>query len=179
MSQDDNTIVIASAARTPVGSFNGALSTLPAHELGAIAMAVIGGVGHVWGALVGAGCGGGHHRSRLPARHRSRPVGGSRWTSDMAISYFKTVLNIGVQLMVMILLVGIGSTFINNYYGNMTQGTGMGVKEALFMLVCMPAESEDAQAQLDRIEAEGIEVVEPQDIRTFLKSKLAPEAGAG
>ena len=29
-------IVIASAARTPVGSFNGALATLPAHELGRI-----------------------------------------------------------------------------------------------------------------------------------------------
>jgi acetyl-CoA C-acetyltransferase len=29
-------IVIASAARTPVGSFNGAYATLPAHELGAI-----------------------------------------------------------------------------------------------------------------------------------------------
>lgn len=57
--------------------------------------------------------------------------------------------------------------------------SGLGVKEALFMLVCMPAESEEAQAQLDRVEAEGIEVVEPQDIRTFLRSKLAPEAGAG
>jgi acetyl-CoA C-acetyltransferase len=31
-------IVIASAARTPVGSFSGALATLPAHELGAIAI---------------------------------------------------------------------------------------------------------------------------------------------
>ncbi len=31
-------IVIASAARTPVGSFNGAFATLPAHELGAIAI---------------------------------------------------------------------------------------------------------------------------------------------
>jgi acetyl-CoA C-acetyltransferase len=31
-------IVIASAARTPVGSFNGALSSVPAHELGAIAI---------------------------------------------------------------------------------------------------------------------------------------------
>ena len=29
-------IVIVSAARTPVGSFNGALSSIPAHELGAI-----------------------------------------------------------------------------------------------------------------------------------------------
>ena len=34
----DKTIVIASAARTPVGSFNGALSSLPAHELGKVAI---------------------------------------------------------------------------------------------------------------------------------------------
>ena len=32
------TIVIASAARTPVGSFNGALASVPAHELGRIAI---------------------------------------------------------------------------------------------------------------------------------------------
>ena len=31
-------IAIVSAARTPVGSFNGALSSLPAHELGRIAI---------------------------------------------------------------------------------------------------------------------------------------------
>ena len=31
-------VVIASAARTPVGSFNGTLSTLPAHELGKVAI---------------------------------------------------------------------------------------------------------------------------------------------
>jgi acetyl-CoA C-acetyltransferase len=31
-------IVIASAARTPVGSFNGAFATLPAHQLGAVAI---------------------------------------------------------------------------------------------------------------------------------------------
>ena len=31
-------IVVASAARTPVGSFNGAFATLPAHELGAVAI---------------------------------------------------------------------------------------------------------------------------------------------
>ena len=45
--------------------------------------------------------------------------GGSRWTSDIAIAYFKTVLNIGVQLMTMILLVGIGQQFINAYYSQM------------------------------------------------------------
>ena len=50
-----------------------------------------------------------------------------------------------------------------------------GVKETLFMLVSVPAETDEAQAALDRIEAEGIEVVEPQDIRTFLSSRLAAE----
>lgn len=33
-----SSIVIASAARTPVGSFNGALSSVPAHDLGAVAI---------------------------------------------------------------------------------------------------------------------------------------------
>ncbi len=35
---DDTTIVIASAARTPVGSFNGSLGGVPAHELGKVAI---------------------------------------------------------------------------------------------------------------------------------------------
>jgi acetyl-CoA C-acetyltransferase len=35
---DATTIVIASAARTPVGSFNGALGSVPAHELGKVAI---------------------------------------------------------------------------------------------------------------------------------------------
>jgi acetyl-CoA C-acetyltransferase len=34
----ETTIVIASAARTPVGSFNGSLSSIPAHELGKVAI---------------------------------------------------------------------------------------------------------------------------------------------
>lgn len=38
MSSPENTVVIASAARTPVGSFNGALAGLPAHELGKVAI---------------------------------------------------------------------------------------------------------------------------------------------
>ncbi|MBS0267861.1 MAG: acetyl-CoA C-acetyltransferase [Proteobacteria bacterium] len=38
MSQDASTIVIASAARTPVGSFNGTLASLPASKLGEIAI---------------------------------------------------------------------------------------------------------------------------------------------
>jgi acetyl-CoA C-acetyltransferase len=38
MNKDQPTIVIASAARTPVGSFNGSLASLPAHELGKVAI---------------------------------------------------------------------------------------------------------------------------------------------
>jgi acetyl-CoA C-acetyltransferase len=38
MSDPMSDVVIVSAARTPVGSFNGALSSLPAHELGKIAI---------------------------------------------------------------------------------------------------------------------------------------------
>ncbi len=38
MSKDQSTIVIASAARTPVGAFNGSLASLPAHELGKVAI---------------------------------------------------------------------------------------------------------------------------------------------
>ncbi len=38
MSAENTSIVIASAARTPVGSFNGSLAGLPAHELGKVAI---------------------------------------------------------------------------------------------------------------------------------------------
>src|SRR5690606_31118889 len=37
-SADSTSIVIAAAARTPVGSFNGSLGSLPAHELGKVAI---------------------------------------------------------------------------------------------------------------------------------------------
>ena len=39
MTKDAATIVIAGAARTPVGAFNGTLASLPAHELGKVAIA--------------------------------------------------------------------------------------------------------------------------------------------
>ncbi|MET0028517.1 MAG: P-type conjugative transfer protein TrbL [Candidatus Thiodiazotropha sp.] len=45
--------------------------------------------------------------------------GGSRWTSEMAINYFKAVLGIAIQIMTMILIIGIGVSLINEYYTNM------------------------------------------------------------
>lgn len=48
--------------------------------------------------------------------------GGSRWTSDMAINYYKTVLSIGIQLFSMIILVGIGQNIILSYSNAMSAG---------------------------------------------------------
>ena len=59
--------------------------------------------------------------------------GGSRWTSDMAINYYKTVLNIGAQLFTMVLLVGIGKSFVDNYYNAME--VNINLKELGVMLI--------------------------------------------
>jgi type IV secretion system protein TrbL len=40
--------------------------------------------------------------------------GGCRWVSDMALAYYRTVLGIGVMLLTMELLVGVGTTFLQN-----------------------------------------------------------------
>jgi hypothetical protein len=50
-----------------------------------------------------------------------------------------------------------------------------GMKETVFVLVTVPPESDESQSALDRVAAEGIEVMEPQDIRTFLSHRLAGE----
>lgn len=59
--------------------------------------------------------------------------GGSRWTSEMAIGYFKTVLGIAAQLFTMVLLVGIGKSFIDQYYTAMS--AGISLKELGVMLI--------------------------------------------
>ena len=59
--------------------------------------------------------------------------GGSRWTSDMAINYYKTVLSVAAQLFVMVLIVGIGKTFLDDYYGRMS--VGISIKEMGVMLI--------------------------------------------
>ena len=59
--------------------------------------------------------------------------GGSRWTSDMAINYYKTVLNIAAQLFTMVLLVGIGKSFVDQYYNAMS--AGISLKELGVMMI--------------------------------------------
>ena len=60
--------------------------------------------------------------------------GGSRWTSDMAISYFKSMLGIGLELMTMTLLVGIATSVIDGFYNQLD---GSSVYELLLVFcVC-------------------------------------------
>lgn len=60
--------------------------------------------------------------------------GGSRWTTDIAINYFKTVLGIALQLFTMVLIVGIGQSFIDQYYQAMGVDA-MQMKSMFVMLV--------------------------------------------
>ncbi|SDA23371.1 type IV secretion system protein VirB6/type IV secretion system protein TrbL [Nitrosospira sp. Nsp18] len=59
--------------------------------------------------------------------------GGSRWTSDIAINYYRTVLGVAVSLLAMVLLVGIGKTFLDDYYASMDAGSNL--RELGVMLV--------------------------------------------
>ncbi len=60
--------------------------------------------------------------------------GGARWTSDIAINYFRTVLSVGIQLLAMTLIVGIGSDFLTSFHGKMNQNL-MNLEELVVMLV--------------------------------------------
>jgi type IV secretion system protein TrbL len=63
--------------------------------------------------------------------------GGSRWTSDMAINYYKTVLGVAVQIMTMVLLAGIGNDMLSTFYARMNQNV-LNFEELGVMLVfCM------------------------------------------
>lgn len=46
--------------------------------------------------------------------------GGARWTSDLAINYYKTVLGIAASLFAMVLIVGVATSIIDQYYRSIT-----------------------------------------------------------
>ncbi|MBP6366465.1 MAG: P-type conjugative transfer protein TrbL [Nitrosomonas sp.] len=60
--------------------------------------------------------------------------GGARWTSDIAINYFKTVLGVGIQLFVMLLIVGIGSDLLSSFYVKMGKNV-LNYEELAVMLI--------------------------------------------
>nr|WP_208800747.1 P-type conjugative transfer protein TrbL [Xanthomonas cucurbitae] len=59
--------------------------------------------------------------------------GGSRWTSDIAINYYKTVLGIAAQILAMVLIVAIGKQFLTHYYSQISGN--MAAQELAVMLV--------------------------------------------
>lgn len=60
--------------------------------------------------------------------------GGARWTSDLAISYYKTVLGVATSLFAMVLIVGVATSIIDQYHRSMA--VDIQVKElAVVMMV--------------------------------------------
>ena len=61
--------------------------------------------------------------------------GGSYWTKDMAINYFKTVLGVGVSLMTMTMLIGIGTDIVNDTVIQMNSSGSQQLTEMAALLV--------------------------------------------
>ena len=62
--------------------------------------------------------------------------GGSRWTSDIAINYYKSVIAIGLRLMTMIVLIGIGTDLLDSFYEKMNKGTLNFEELAVMLIAC-------------------------------------------
>jgi type IV secretion system protein TrbL len=62
--------------------------------------------------------------------------GGCRWTSDMAINYYRTVLGVGVSLMTMQLIIGLGIKFLQNLVASTGDNPDVG-QLALVMVACI------------------------------------------
>lgn len=104
MSQDNETIVIASAARTPVGSFSGALSSLPAHDLGKIAIEAVmqrAGVAPtdvsevIMGQVLSAGCG--QNPARQASVNAGIPVESPAWGMNQLCGSGLRAVSLGAQ----------------------------------------------------------------------------------
>lgn len=59
--------------------------------------------------------------------------GGGRWTQDIAIQFYKTILGTALQAFSMILIIGIGKSFVDQYYAAMSNDILL--KEMFIMLV--------------------------------------------
>ncbi len=101
MSED---IVIASATRTPVGSFSGAFATTPAHDLGAIVIKEAMKRGNVEGADVDEvvfgqvlTAGAGQNPARQAAIHAGLPEGTTAWTLNQVCGSGLRTVAIGMQ----------------------------------------------------------------------------------
>jgi len=60
--------------------------------------------------------------------------GGSKWTQEMALNYYRTVLGIGLQIMTMLLLVGIGNAIIKEYFDNISKSPAISEMAVVFVV---------------------------------------------
>ncbi len=63
--------------------------------------------------------------------------GGSRWTSDMSINYYRTVFSVGIQLMTMILLVGVANDLLSSFYEKMGMGANNFAELSVMLVLCI------------------------------------------
>lgn len=59
--------------------------------------------------------------------------GGGRWTTDMAIGYYRSIFKVGMELMTMVLLVAIGKLFLDEYYAKL--GGSTRIKDMIVVVV--------------------------------------------
>ena len=57
--------------------------------------------------------------------------GGARWTSDIAINYFRSVAGIALKLMTITLLVGIAMSIIDGYHADLATDSFPGCQAGL------------------------------------------------
>ncbi|MCL2913024.1 P-type conjugative transfer protein TrbL [Shewanella corallii] len=60
--------------------------------------------------------------------------GGSNWTSDIAINYFKTVLAVALKLMTMTLLIGIATSIMDGFYAELSNDAPMDELLVIFVV---------------------------------------------
>lgn len=60
--------------------------------------------------------------------------GGSRWTSDMALNYYKNVLSVAVSIFTMILITGIGKIIVDEYTSKVDDWLNMNELCVLFVI---------------------------------------------
>ncbi|MDF5290713.1 P-type conjugative transfer protein TrbL, partial [Vibrio parahaemolyticus] len=60
--------------------------------------------------------------------------GGSRWTSDIAINYFKSVLGVALKLMTMTLLIGIAMSIMVGFYTDLSNDAPMRELLVIFLV---------------------------------------------
>lgn len=60
--------------------------------------------------------------------------GGARWTSDIALNYFRSVAGIGLKLMTMTLLVGIAVSIIDGYHADLAAKASMDELLVIFVV---------------------------------------------